>query len=107
MLIPHSSCSSSAAVQLIEARDALGPEAQSRLDNTFFQAATIMLQAAQHNDTLAQLGNPNPVHKKDWRKRKAHGPADAAGLDPAEIARRALLAEEKTKGAANRAANCR
>jgi hypothetical protein len=82
---------------LIEARDALGPETESRLDNTFLQAATIMLQTAQHNDALAQLGNPNPVAKKVWRKKKAHGPADAAGLASAEIAHRDLLAKERLK----------
>ena len=43
----------SAAVQLIEGRDALGPEAQSRLDNTFFQAVTTIPQTAQRNDALA------------------------------------------------------
>jgi hypothetical protein len=97
----------SAAVQLIEGRDALGPEAQSRLDNAFLQAATTMLQTAQRNDALAQLpiSNPGPVSKKAWRKKKAHGPADAAGLTSAEIARRDLLAKEKAERAANRAAN--
>jgi len=90
---------------LIEARDALGPETESRLDNTFLQAATIMLQTAQHNDALAQLGNPNPVAKKVWRKKKAHGPADAAGLASAEIAHRDLLAKERLKEPQNRAAN--
>jgi hypothetical protein len=82
---------------LIEARDALGPEAQSRLDNTFLQAATIILQTAQHNDALAQLGNPNPVPKKGWKKKKAHGLADAVGLASAEIAHRDLLAKERLK----------
>ena len=94
------------AVQLIEGRDALGPEAQLRLDNIFFQVATTMLQTAQRNDALTQLliGNPNPVPKKVWRKKKAHGPADAAGLTSAEIAHRDLLAKEKAKRAVNRAA---
>jgi hypothetical protein len=36
----------SAAVQLIEGRDALGPEAQSRLDNTFLQTATTITDRA-------------------------------------------------------------
>ena len=85
----------SAAVQLIEGRDALGPEAQSRLDNTFLQAATTMLQTAQRNNALAQLliGNPGPVPKKVL--------ADAAGLTSAEIARRDLPAKEKAERAIN------
>jgi hypothetical protein len=45
-----------------------------------------MLQTAQHND---------PVPKKVWRKKKAHGPADAAGLTCAEVADRYLLAKRK------------
>jgi hypothetical protein len=55
-----------------------------------------MLQTAQHN---------HPVPKKVWRKKKAHGPADAAGLTSAEIAHRDLLVKEKAKRAANRAVN--
>ena len=66
-----------------------------------------MLQTAQRNDILAQLpiGNPDPVPKKVWRKKKAHGPADAAGLTSAEITRRDLLAKEKAEKTASRAAN--
>jgi hypothetical protein len=92
---------------LIEGRDALGPEAQLKLDNTFLQVATTMLQTVQRNDALAQLviGNPDPVPKKVWRKKKTHGPADAVGLTSAEIARRDLLAKEKVERAANQAAN--
>ena len=33
----------------------LGPEARSRLDNTFLQSTNIILQAAQRNKALAQL----------------------------------------------------
>jgi hypothetical protein len=107
VLSPKGKDIASAAVQLIEAREALGPEAQSRLDNTFLQAATNMLQTAQRDDALAQLpiGNPDPIPKMVWRKKKTHGPADAAGLTSAEIARRDLLAKEKAERAANRAAN--
>jgi hypothetical protein len=84
---------------LIKGRDALGPEAQSRLDNTFLQAATAMLQIAQRNGALAQLliGNPNPVPKKVWRRKKVHGSAEAP--------RRDLLAKEKAERASNRATN--
>ena len=42
--IPKGKDIASAAVQLIKERDALGPKAQSRLDNTFLQAATTLLQ---------------------------------------------------------------
>jgi hypothetical protein len=39
VLLPKGKDIASAAVQLIEGRDALGPEAQSRLDNTFLQSS--------------------------------------------------------------------
>jgi hypothetical protein len=41
--------------QLVEARDTLGPDAQSRLGNAFLQSTNIILQAAQRNEVLAQL----------------------------------------------------
>ena len=92
---------------MIKGRDALGREAQSRLDNTFLQAATTMLQTAQHNDALTQLhiGTPNPVPKKVWRRKKAHASADAIGLTFIKFTRRDLLAKEKAERATNRAAN--
>ena len=40
-----------------------------------------------------------------WTEKKAHGPADGAGLTSAEIARRDRLAKEKAERTANRAAN--
>ena len=91
-----------AAVQLIQARDILGPEAQSRLDNTFLQSANTMLQAAQHNDALAQLpiGIPDAISKRVWRKKKTNGLANAAGLTSAEIAKRDLAKKEKADRAA-------
>jgi hypothetical protein len=60
-----------------------------------------------YNVALTQLpiGNPDPVPKKVWRKKKVHGPADAAGLTSAEIAGKDLLAKEKAESAASRAAN--
>jgi hypothetical protein len=66
VLSPKGKDIATAAVRLIEGPDAVGPEAQSRLDNTFLQAATTMLQTAQRNDALTQLpiGNPVPVPKK-------------------------------------------
>jgi hypothetical protein len=42
-----------AILQLIETRDTLRPEAQSRLDSTFLQSSNAMPQAAQRNEVLA------------------------------------------------------
>ena len=89
-----------AALQLTEARDMLGPEARSRLDNTFLQSTNIILQAAQRNEALAQLpiGILDVVPKRVWRKKKTHGLADAAGLASAEITHRDLGARKRLKG---------
>ena len=86
-------------LQLIEGRDMLGPEAQSRLDNTFLQSTNVILQAAQRNEALAQLpiGILDAVPKRVWRKKKTHGLADEAGLTSAEIAHGDLGAKEKAE----------
>jgi hypothetical protein len=101
VLSPKGNDLAGAALQLIEARDTLGPEAQSRLDSTFLQSTNAMLQAAQRNEALAQLpiGMPDTIPKRAWRKKKTHGLADAAGLTSAEIARRYLEAKEKAERA--------
>jgi len=52
VLSPKGNDLAGAALQLIEARDTLGPEAQ---DSTFLQSTNAMLQAAQRNEALAQL----------------------------------------------------
>jgi hypothetical protein len=72
ILSPKGKDIAEAALQLIQARDTLGPEAQSRLENTFLQSANTMLQAAQRNDALAQLpiGIPDTIPKRVWRRRR-------------------------------------
>jgi len=66
VLSPKGNDLAGAALELIEARDALGPEAQSRLDSIFLQSTSTMLQAAQRNEALAQLpiGIPDAIPKK-------------------------------------------
>jgi hypothetical protein len=61
----------------------LGPEAQSRLDNTFLQSTNVILQATQRNEALAYLpiGILDAVPKRVWRKKKTHGLADESRLD--------------------------
>jgi hypothetical protein len=106
LLSPKGKGMADAALHLIEARDTLGPEAQSRLDNTFLQSANTMLQAAQRNDALAQLpiSIPDAIPKRVWRKKKTNGLASAAGLTSAEIAKRDLAGKEKAERAAITAA---
>ena len=64
---------------------------------------SVVLQAAQRNEALAQLpiGILDAVPKRVWRKKKTHGLADAAGLTSAEITHRDLGAKEKTERAQN------
>jgi hypothetical protein len=71
VLSPKGNDIAGAALQLIEARDMLGPEAQSGLDNTFLQSISVILQAAQRNEVLAQLpiGILDAVPKRVWRKK--------------------------------------
>jgi len=87
------------ALGLLEARETLGPEAQSHLDTTFIQSTTTILQAAQRNDALAHLpiGIPDAIPKRTWKKKKTHGLADAAGLTAAVIAQKDLAAKEKAE----------
>jgi hypothetical protein len=101
VLSPKGNGLADAALQLIETRDTLNPEARSRLDSTFIQSTNAILQAAQRNEALAGLpiNMPDAIPKKAWKKKKAHGLADAAGLTSAEIARRELEAKEKIEKA--------
>jgi hypothetical protein len=80
-------------------RETLSPEAQSRLDTTFIQSTSTILQAAQRNDALAHLpiGIPDAIPKRTWKKKKTHGLADAAGLTAAVIAQKDLAAKEKAE----------
>ena len=55
VLSPKGKDIASAAVQLIEGRYTLGPEAQSRLDNTFLQAATTCDRP--HRETMPLLNS--------------------------------------------------
>lgn len=79
----------------------LSPKGNAILDNTFLQSTNVILQAAQRNEALAQLpiGILDAVPKRVWKKKRAQGLADAAGLTSAEIAHRDLGAKEKTERA--------
>jgi hypothetical protein len=99
ILSPKRNNIAEAALGLLKARETLGPKARSRLNNTFIQSASNLLQAVQRNDTLAQLpiGMPDAIPKRTWKKKKTHGLADAAGLTAAVIAQKELTAKEKAE----------
>ena len=46
----------------------------------------IVSVAGARMSSVTVISNSDPVPKKVWRKKKAHGPADTAGLASAEIA---------------------
>jgi len=54
-------------------------------------------QAGKQHQHLAALpiGQPDPIPKKTWRKRDAHGKADRRGLTAAEIAKQDLRLRER------------
>jgi hypothetical protein len=87
---------------LLEFRDSLPAEEQSRLEARILHAHEALLAEAQEARDLAELPllNPDPVKKREWVKKKAHGKADARGLTGAEIAGRALKAKERAERAA-------
>jgi hypothetical protein len=72
VLSPKKSDIAEVTLGLLEAREIPGPEAQSRLDATFIQSTTTILQATQRNDALAQLPigtltlSPKEPGKRGW-----------------------------------------
>jgi hypothetical protein len=82
---------------LLEVRDSLPAEEQSRLDARILHAHEVLLAEAQEAKAISELPllPPDAVKKREWVKKKTHGKADARGLTGAEIAGRALKAQER------------
>jgi hypothetical protein len=87
---------------LLEVRDSLPAEEQSRLDARILHAHEVLLAEAQEAKAISELPllPPDAVKKREWVKKKTHGKADARGLTGAEIAGRALKAQERKERAA-------
>jgi len=93
--------------KLLEFRDSLPAEERSHLEARILQSHEALLAEAQEAAEVAALPllSPDPIRKREWIKKKSHGKADARSLTGAEIAGRALKAQEKKELAANKALN--
>ena len=68
------------AVQdVMTVRDRLGPEEQSRFDVQYLRANAAAKDLAERLEELSliSIGQPDAVSKKQWRRKKNHGKANA------------------------------
>jgi len=84
---------------VFEQRENLNTEERSRFDDQIMTTGERLNQAAKQHQHLASLpiGQPDPIPKRTWRKRDAHGKADRRGLTAAEIAEQDLKSRERQK----------
>lgn len=72
-------------------------EERFRFDDQIMTASERLNQAGKQYEHLAALpiGQPDPIPKRTWRKRDAHGKADRRALTAAEIAEQDLKLRER------------
>jgi hypothetical protein len=82
--------------QIMELRDQMKPEEKARYTRQIEEDQQKLLKIGQQHLKLQQLpiGNPSPIPKRQYKKKKTHGLADARGLTGAEIANKALKERE-------------
>ena len=80
-----------------EQRELLLREERSRFDDQILAASERLKSAGTRHQQLASLpiGQPDPIAKKTWRKKEAHGKANARALTAAEVAQRDLKTRER------------
>jgi hypothetical protein len=68
------------------ARERLGPEERSRFNVQYIRANAAAKDLAERHEELSliPIGQPDAVPKKQWRKKKNHGKANAPGLTAAQ-----------------------
>jgi hypothetical protein len=86
----------STSQQIMELRDQMKPEEKARYTRQIEEDQQKLLKIGQQHLKLQQLpiGNPSRVPKRQYKKKKIHGLADARGLTGAEIADKALKERE-------------
>lgn len=86
-----------AMADVFEQREHLNTEERSRFDDQIMTTSKRLNQAAKQRQHLASLPitQPDPIPKKTWRKRDAHGKADRRALTAAEIAGKDLKLRRK------------
>lgn len=86
----------STAQQIMELRDQMKPEEKTQYTRQIEEDQQKLLKIGQQHLKLQQLpiSNPSPIPKRQYKKKKTHGLADARGLTGAEIAGKALRERE-------------
>jgi hypothetical protein len=76
----------------------LNTEERCRFNGQIMVASEALNQASRQHNHLAALpvGQPDPIPKRTWRKRDAHGKADRRALTAAEIAEQDQAPGQKT-----------
>lgn len=77
------------------------PEERARYERQIEDSNKKLVDIGQRHLQLQALpiGNPDPVPKRHYTKKKTHGKADARGLTAAEVANRTLVARERAERA--------
>ena len=83
--------------EVFERRELLPTEERSRFDDQILAASEHLKTAGIRHQQIASLpiGQPDPIPKKTWRKKKAHDKGNARALTAAEVAERDLGAQER------------
>ena len=93
--------------EIIHIRRQMGPEEGVRYDAQLLGEHRKMVEIGKQALALQAIpiGNPDPVPKRQYQKKKTHGKADARGLSGAEIAKKDLKARETREIIASRERN--
>jgi hypothetical protein len=85
--------------KIMELRDQMGVEEKARFTAQIEAVTRPLIAIGERHLELQKLpiGNPDPIPKRQFHKKKIHGKADARGLTGAELAKKALLAEERAE----------
>jgi hypothetical protein len=77
------------------------PEERARYERQIEDSNSKLVEIGKRHLQLQALliSNPDPVPKRHYTKKRAHGKADARGLTAAELADRALAARERAERA--------
>ena len=83
--------------EVFEQRELLPTEEWLRFDDQILAASEHLKTVGIQHQQIASLpiGQPDPIPKKTWRKKKAHGRGNARALTAAEVAERDLRAQER------------
>jgi len=85
--------------KIMELRDQMGVEEKARFTAQIEAVTRPLIDLGERHLELQKLpiGNPDPVPKRQFHKKKKHGKADARGLTGPELAQKVLLAEERAE----------